>query len=172
MGPHHGRCAGDRKPYRHGRGDPLDRRQPVAPANARRYLLDLENFSQLSDRVRESRVLGITPDGRTRVKLAFENCVLIFCKTTRRIATVEVLQNLVVMRTEPAESDFHFGHERWQAQGDDEHTIIEYAGDFIPKFWIPPLIDTWIIKQYAESEITKTGAKIEELSRDDAVELP
>ena len=137
----------------------------VPPAVARRYLLDIDHFDQLSDRVRESRVLAQLPDGQQRIRLVFENCVLFLCKTTHRTANLEVVGNLAVVRTEPAESDFDFGHERWEASIDNGGTLIDYQGEFIPKFWIPPFIDTWLIARYAESEISKTGHRLEELAR-------
>jgi len=137
----------------------------VPIATAKHYLLDVDHFGQLSDRVRESRVLAQLPDGRQRIRLVFENCVLFLCKTTHRTATLEVLDNLAVVRTEPPESDFHYGHERWEARDESGGTVIEYHGDFIPKFWIPPFIDTWLIRNYAEGEITKTGERLEALAR-------
>jgi len=137
----------------------------VPPAEARRYLLDIDHFDRLSDRVRESRVLAQLPDGQKRIRLVFENCVLFLCKTTHRTATLDVVDTLAVVRTEPVESDFHYGFERWEAREDAGGTVIEYHGDFIPKFWIPPFIDTWLIRNYAEGEITKTGERLEALAR-------
>ncbi len=137
----------------------------VPPVLARRYLLDIDHFDRLSDRVRESRVLARLPDGRLRIRLVFENCVLFLCKTTHRTATLEVVKDLAIVRTEPANSDFHYGHERWEARDESGTTVIDYRGDFVPKFWIPPIIDTWLIARYAKSEITKTGHRLEELAR-------
>lgn len=140
-------------------------RVDVPIATAKRYLLDVDHFGRLSDRVRESRVLAQLPGGRQRIRLVFENCVLFLCKTTHRTATLEVIDNLAVVRTEPVDSDFHYGHERWEAREDAGGTVIEYHGGFIPKFWIPPIIDTWLIKNYAEGEIAKTGERLEALAR-------
>lgn len=134
-------------------------------AAARRLLTDYAHYRRLSDTLVESRVLAVRSGGATRVRFVFRACVLFFCPHFQKTADVEAeADGTVVMRTDPAESDFRFGEERWRVTPAAARTRIRYEAEFVPSFFVPPLIGPWLVKWRIRDELETTAQRLEALA--------
>jgi hypothetical protein len=131
-------------------------------ANVRILLSDYDGLARLSDTVVDSRRLP-ERGGTPRVRIVQRACVFIFCRTLARTMSVESHPDGDVLAlTEPETSDYLDVRERWQviaqAGGD---TRVRYRGEFVPRFFVPPLIGPWLIRSFLRAELEATAARIE-----------
>jgi hypothetical protein len=133
----------------------------AAPADAVRALArdydQLERFSKIiidSERV-----------GPARVRMVVRACILIFCKTVRRTMEVEQTAQGDILRLAPApDNDFRHARETWQLEPDQGGTRLRYEAEFVPDFFIPPLIGPWLITRLLREELHVAAGRLEALA--------
>lgn len=130
-----------------------------------RIMTDYENLPRLSKVITESHILKTEHSREHRVGVTFHACILIFCKTMKKVVDIQVWpQNDIVVIGDPALSDFSYSVERWRVDAEGPKTRLRYTAEMVPDFFIPPLIGPWLVKSFLEKEIQATATKVEELA--------
>jgi len=144
----------------------LDMRVEAKSADVYHVLLDFNNLKSVSDTIVSSKLLK--SEGKEhRVQFVSEGCVWVFCRTVTQVVTVTELGNgYILSQTDPDESDLSYGKTLWQVIDEGNVTRIKYDADFVPDFFIPPLIGPYYFQQRMLEEGTKTLNGIEALARD------
>jgi hypothetical protein len=135
------------------------------PEKAWALLSDYQQWSGLSDNLKEVQLLERFPDGRQRVRLRFRSCVLIFCKTIRQVKDVATRPKgdiLTVMV--PGQGDFTSGWEHWRILAEQDKTRVHYTAEIVPGFRLPPLIGPSILKHKLRRTLIGTAKKLEALA--------
>ncbi len=126
-------------------------------------LIDFENINELNDSIKESELLESDGDVHI-VRLRSEGCVLFFCENITEVITVtELGRGYIKTIIDPDISDLSYGKALWQIIDEGEETKVVYKSDIVPKFWIPPLIGTYIFKNRLVVEGEKTINGIERI---------
>ncbi len=125
-------------------------------------MMDFNNLIQVNDTIKVSELLFSNNKVHT-VRMESEGCVLFFCKRIKQIQLVtELGDGKIQSLTDPDESDLKFGSVQWQLKAEDGNTRIHYHGDYVPDFWVPPLIGPAIFKSRLLEETQKTINGIEQ----------
>ena len=141
----------------------LDMRIQGKREDVYRVLVDFNHLYLLNDTIKVSRELE--HKGKVhRVQIDIEGCVWIFCRTIKQVQTVTELSNDYLMAiTTPTRTDLRYGHTLWQLIDEGSTTRIKYNADFVPAFWVPPLIGPALFKHSLLKEGQKTINGIERL---------
>lgn len=134
-----------------------------APLNVvYRSITDYNNLATINPSIEESRVLLVMSPDRHRVRSVIKVCILVFCKRVVQVQDVtRVDARTVDAVTVPGDSDFRYGVARWQLTPAGEATRLHFTQEFIPDFWVPPIIGTWLIQRKLLQEVTETTMYIE-----------
>jgi hypothetical protein len=134
-----------------------------APLNVvYRSITDYNNLATINPSIEESRVLLVMSPDRHRVRSVIKVCILVFCKRVVQVQDVtRVDARTVDAVTVPGDSDFRYGVARWQLTPAGEATRLHFTQEFIPDFWVPPIIGTWLIQRKLLQEVTETAMYIE-----------
>ena len=129
-------------------------------------MTDYEHLPRVSDVIVKSRLLKSRDPHEQRVGVTFHACVLIFCKTVKKVVDVRTWpQNDIVVIGVPELSDFSYSVERWRVSAEGAKTRLRYNAEMVPDFFIPPIIGPWLVRTFLEREIKATAIKVEELAR-------
>ncbi|MDH3513458.1 MAG: SRPBCC family protein [Gammaproteobacteria bacterium] len=130
-----------------------------------RIMTDYERLPRVSKLIVETRVLKQEDVNRHRVGVTLEACVLIFCKTVKRMVDIEAWPQTEILVTEvPDQSDFREGVERWRVAAEGTKTRLNYTAELVPDFFIPPLIGPPVVKYFLRREIRITALEVEALA--------
>ena len=129
-------------------------------------MTDYERLPRVSKIITESRILKQEDTHRHRVGVTLEACVLIFCKTVKRVVDIEARpQTEIIVTDDPAFSNFSYAVERWRVGAEDSRTRLNYTAELVPDFFIPPLIGPPVVKYFLRREIRLTALEVEALAR-------
>ena len=127
-------------------------------------LTDFNHLSAVNDTIVSSQLLE-SKGRQHRVQYESEGCVWIFCRRINQVVIVSELANgFILSETLPAESDLRYGRTLWHVIDEGETTRLTYDADFVPDFWVPPLIGPMIFKKRILKEGQKTINGIETLA--------
>jgi hypothetical protein len=130
-------------------------------------LTDFDHLHQLSDMIKESRVVE-TIRNTQRVVVISEGCVLFFCRRVTQVQTATDLgRGYLRLIDDPEASDFNSGSTLWHIAPGNDGTRVTLSADIEPGFWIPPLIGTAIFKRKLINESTTLINNLEQESRYD-----
>ncbi len=128
-------------------------------------MTDYERLPRVSKIIVETRVLKQEDANRHRVGVTLQACVLIFCKTVKRMVDIEARPQTEILVSEvPDQSDFREGTERWQVTTESPKTRLKYTAEIVPNFFIPPLIGPVVVKYFLRREIRLTALEVEALA--------
>jgi Polyketide cyclase / dehydrase and lipid transport len=131
-------------------------------------MTDYEHLPRVSHVIVESHLLKSPDPERPRVGVTLRACVLIFCKTMKKVVDIEARpQSDITVTGVPELSDFSYSVERWRVSAEDGKTRLRYHAEMVPDFFIPPVIGPWLVRHFLEREIKATAIKVEELARHD-----
>lgn len=170
---HGGQVLQARVEYRHGHYLlHLDMRIHAKYADVYRTLLDFQQLPQINDSIKSAQELWHR--GRVhRVRIVAKGCIWIFCRTIKQAVTLTELDNGYLRSvTDPQHSDLHYGFTMWHIIDEGKTTRVTYNADFVPAFWVPPLIGPVILKHQFLREGQKTINGIERLLRKRAPPAP
>ncbi|MHB8535463.1 MAG: SRPBCC family protein [Sulfuricaulis sp.] len=129
-------------------------------------MTDYDRLTRVSDVIVKSAILNTTDQNRQRVGVTLRACVLIFCKTMKKVVDIQARpQDDIVVIGVPALSDFSYSVEHWRVSAVDGKTRLRYDAEMVPDFFIPPIIGPWLVRHFLEGEIKATAIKVEELAR-------
>ncbi len=124
-------------------------------------LTDFDHFKTLNNSIKHSQLLFNNKHVST-VEVIAEGCVLLFCKRVKQIQIVTEQGNgKIDSITDPDDSDIAYGEAHWQLTNDGKQTKVQYRSDYVPKFWVPPIIGPAILKSRLLEEAQKTIHGIE-----------
>lgn len=130
-------------------------------------LVDFDNITAINDSIVFSKRLE-TQGKKHLVQFDSEGCVWFFCRRVVQLVHVtELDQGYIMSTTDPEKSDLSYGRTLWQVIDEGETTRIKYNADYVPDFWIPPLIGPVIFKNRLLEEGQKTINGIERLVSND-----
>ena len=128
-------------------------------------MTDYNRLTRVSKVIVESRILKKEDENRHRVGVTLHACVLIFCKTMKKVVDIQAWpQNDIVVIDDPALSDFSYSVERWRVVAEGAKTRLYYSAEMVPDFFIPPLIGPWLMKSFLQKEIKATAIQVEALA--------
>ena len=141
--------------------------------HVRPLVTDYDQLTRLNDALIESALLVDSGNGQKRRRLVWRSCVLVFCFTVTLVEDVIESEDgnvlTIVTTIDPSQSDFTYGETRWLIVGEpDQRTRIQLNGDYIPSFWVPPVVGPWLLKRKLLHEAQNTVQNIETLARDEA----
>ena len=97
-----------------------------------------------------------------RVRSVLRSCFLAFCKDV--VAVEDITQSneqTIVAEIVPGVGDFQGGHSRWRIQAAGSRTQLYYEATRIPRFWVPPLLGSWMIKATMRNQLESSMANLE-----------
>jgi hypothetical protein len=126
---------------------------------------DYEQLHRISEVLVETALLSKADAEVKRRRLVTKTCILIFCFTAKMVEDVWEVDNSIITKIIPEQSDYKFGKTVWRVNSvDDEHSRIQLFCELEPDFWIPPFIGPYLLKRKMMSEAKKTINRIEELT--------
>ena len=127
-------------------------------------LTDYDYLTRLNSQILESELIGITDDGASEVRTKVYSCGYLFCKTIKQVQTLQKLKNGSIVATIlPEQSDFHEGQATWTFETEDGSVIVHFQAKVHPRFWIPPLLNLWVMRRMIENEMAETILNLEKL---------
>lgn len=128
-------------------------------------MLTPARWPQLSGLIADARVLAELPGGRRKVSMTFHDCILVFCKTFRKVEELSTAgDGRIDTVAIPAQSDFSYASEHWHITADGDNTRIRYRAEMAPNFFVPPLIGPYILKSRMRSLLIHTAENLELLA--------
>jgi hypothetical protein len=122
-----------------------------APPDAiRAVLLDFDDnrYSRISEIYKESSYLPPDADGTPLVYTRVEGCLMVFCRSMRRVERLEVVTpEFIRSRVLPERSDFAYSMSEWSLEPEGDGTRVVYKMDMEPSFWLPPFVGPWFLKR-------------------------
>ncbi len=144
----------------------LDARLDAPVWRIRALLTDYPNLHRLSPTILESELLLADPP-HYRIRLLSEGCVGFFCRRLEQVQAIrEWRDDFIEVIDEPGRSDFRIGRAVWRIRADQEKTRLQYNGDFVPDFWIPPLLGPPLFRARLERETRRLFDRLERLARE------
>ena len=118
----------------------------ATPAQVMQVLTDFENIADLNPAIIESVLQNSPKKDNLRVKTVIQDCVLFFCKRITRVEDIvqfknEKLEAFVL----PLLSDLRSGYAVWVLIKHPSGTTVTYEANMQPKFWIPPIIRSYVL---------------------------
>jgi hypothetical protein len=152
-----------------------DRYQVVAdthlqapPAAIYAVLMDFDHdgYQQISEIYKESTYLPPDNDGTPLVYTRVEGCLLLFCRSMRRVERLEVVEPSFIRATVlPERSDFKYSLAEWKLEPEGDGTRVVYRMEMEPAFWLPPFVGPWFLKRTLLRGAPTAVERIEELAQ-------
>jgi uncharacterized protein YndB with AHSA1/START domain len=127
---------------------------------------DHDRYKQISDIYKESTYLPPDTDGTPLVYTRVEGCLLLFCRSMRRVERLEVVEPTFIRATVlPERSDFKYSQAEWTLEPEGDGTRVVYRMEMEPAFWLPPFVGPWFLKRTLLQGAPTAVERIEELAR-------
>jgi hypothetical protein len=127
-------------------------------------LMDYENFHRIASGIAETRFVEPTEDGVPMGYTRIDSCVWFFCRKFEKVETIQAAApTWIHTEAVPEESDFKINNTTWALEAVDGGTLVTYAADMDPAFWVPPLIGPWVLKNKLAESAETIGIRIEYL---------
>jgi len=125
-------------------------------------LIDYDNFHKLAGGIVATHYLPSDEADHPLAYTRYESCILVFCKTIEKVERVDgnPYDSILVVAI-PDRSDFVFNESRWLIEDNGDTTLLTYAAEFEPDFWIPPLIGPWAVRRKLIQTAELIGMRIE-----------
>jgi hypothetical protein len=142
----------------------------ATPEAAWRVLTDYEGLPALNPSIRKTKVVASDGPTRHRLYARVRLCAYIFCKTLDQVQWMtQRSPGLLEAEIDPKESDFEQGSARWELTPDPAGARLALAIEVRPRFWVPPAVGPWLIREALRVQAQRTADGLErraaELSR-------
>jgi len=155
--------------HRQGRNNLIaDTNLAAAPAAISQGLLDFDNdrYSQISEIYKESTYLAPDSDGTPLVYTRVEGCLMVFCRSMRRVERLEIVTPTLIRSTVlPERSDFKYASSEWTLEPEAGGTRVTYRMEMEPDFWLPPFVGPWFLRRTLLNGGVSAVERIEELAQ-------
>jgi carbon monoxide dehydrogenase subunit G len=136
------------------------------PEAVRRRLTDYANLSALSPSIMRSDVTRAREPYDARVRTLIKACVLLYCRTLRRVEDVREEPGRLFAVIVPELSDFAVGQTEWRLQPRGSGVRVLYRSELEPAFAVPPVLGAALVEQGLESELRALLQNLERLGTD------
>lgn len=136
----------------------------ASPAQVLAVLADYDEIHQLHHRMVESRSLGQVGPDTTEVYTQFEGCVLVFCRTVRRVEHIRIEGTTLHAVDVPGRGSFTEGSTEWHFSAEDGGTRLRYEARFVPGFPVAPFLGAKILAGSVERMTVETMAEADRLA--------
>ena len=138
----------------------------ASPARVMAVLNDYENIADLNPAIIVSEVLD-SPDPNTlRVRTVVHDCILFFCKDITRVEDVQQEQNEKLEAfLIPILSDIRSGYAVWVLSQNPLGTTVKYDANMQPKFWVPPIIRSYVLTRKFKKRVTETVQRLQVVAK-------
>jgi len=127
---------------------------------------DHDRYQQISEIYKESTYLPPDSDGTPMVYTRVEGCLLLFCRSMRRVERLEVMKpSFIRATTVPERSDFKYSMAEWTLEPEGDGTRVVYRMEMEPSFWLPPFVGPWFLKRTLLHGAPAAVGRIEELAQ-------
>jgi len=119
---------------------------PVSKVRA--LLMNYENFPRLDSDIKRVESMERLDDGGIRMGVSSEFCILAICLHYDWVQDIRYLPDGdIAMTIVPNRGDFQQGIGRWHMLPDNGGTLLIFDIDLTPKYWLPPVFGSWVMKQ-------------------------
>ena len=109
---------------------------------------DADGYQRISKIYKESSYLPPDTDGTPLVYTRVEGCLMLFCRSMRRVERLEVVTpQFIRSRAVPERSDFKYSLAEWTFAPEGTGTRVIYRMEMEPDFWLPPFVGPWFLKR-------------------------
>lgn len=122
----------------------------ASPEAIYKVLLDFDDdrYQRISEIYKESSYLPPDGDGTPLVYTRVEGCLLLYCKSMRRVERLEVVTpKFIRSRTVPERSDFKYTLSEWTFEPEGDGTRVTYLMEMEPNFPLPLFVGPWFLKR-------------------------
>ena len=138
----------------------------ATPSRVMEVLTDFENIADLNPAIIVSELQDAPQDNLLRVRTVVQDCILFFCKKITRVEDViqygnEKLEAFLI----PMLSDLHSGYAVWVLSRNPYGTTVNYNADMQPKFWIPPVIRSYVLTKKFKKRVTETVERLQTVAK-------
>jgi Polyketide cyclase / dehydrase and lipid transport len=132
----------------------------------RAILTDYAHLDRLNASITASEIIGARSDGTVRLLTRFENSILLFCVTLKRVEDIsEDAQGRILVSMVPEMSSFRSGQASWEVENSGSGSRVIHRAELEPDFWLPPWIGTAILKNALHREIRASFENLDCLAR-------
>lgn len=120
------------------------------PEAIRKVLLDFDGdrYQRISEIYKESSYLPPDTDGTPLVYTLVEGCLMLFCRSMRRVERLEIVTpEFIRSKAVPERSDFKYALAEWTFEPEGDGTRVVYRMEMEPDFWLPPFVGPWFLKR-------------------------
>ncbi|MEM7084443.1 MAG: SRPBCC family protein [Pseudomonadota bacterium] len=129
-------------------------------------LIDFDNYEQFSSAYDDARWLVRHDDDSGEIYTYTRGCILFVCRGFGRTETVKAKRPVFIeTKVDPARSKVRYGVSVWHIEAAGDQTRIQFALDFEPDFWVPPLIGPIVVKRYLRKGGADALIRIEQLAQ-------
>lgn len=121
-------------------------------------LTDYDDLNRITPIITRSQL--IEPDV---VEIVMHGCFLVFCFDKVQTQRLSVTPYDVYGEIIPEKSDYKSGWSRWQLADHADGTAVILDSQFIPDFWVPPLIGSYMIQRSMERQVLHSIKALESL---------
>jgi hypothetical protein len=130
-------------------------------------LMDYDNYTRLSSVYQESRQMAPGPDGSPRVYTLARGCIVFVCRSVEKVERLDIdPERRIVATVIPELSNLKQGETEWVLSADGAGTRLTYRMQFVPRFWIPPLIGPPMMRHVLARSGADDLQQLENLARD------
>lgn len=120
------------------------------PEAISKVLLDFDGdrYQRISEIYKESSYLPPDADGTPLVYTRVEGCLMLFCRSMRRVERLEIVTpRFIRSKTVPERSDFKYSLAEWTFEAEGSGTRLVYRMEMEPDFWLPPFVGPWFLRR-------------------------
>jgi hypothetical protein len=129
---------------------------------------DDNRFGRISEIYKESGYLEPDTDGTPLVFTRVEGCLIMYCRSMRRVERIELIEPRFIRATTlPEQSDFKYAQAEFSLEAEGDGTKVSYTLSMEPDFWLPPFVGPWFLKRLLSRGGLDAVERIEELAVDD-----
>lgn len=125
----------------------LDAWLAAPPERVLAVLTDYEHLPDLHLSMLSSRVLARPTPGVAEVATEFRSCLLLFCRTVRRVEQIRATGRGLSARDLPGRGSFSAGRTEWGLQAAGGGTQLSWRADITPDFWVPPFFGDALLER-------------------------
>ncbi len=138
----------------------------ASPAQVMQALTDYDNLADLNPAIIVSELLQSPDKSNERIRTVVHGCILFFCKNVTRVEDVQQMGNEKLEATIiPMLSDLRSGYAIWLLAKNPFGTTVKYEADAQPKFWVPPIIRSYVLKRKFKKQATETVKRLQEVAK-------
>ena len=112
-------------------------------------LIDFDNYEEFSSVYHDAKWLERNADDSGEIYTYTRGCIVFMCRGFGRTESVVATRpTFIETRVDPTRSKVRYGFSVWNIEALDDKTKIDFALEFEPDFWVPPLIGPFVVKKY------------------------